>query len=163
MWPRTFGVFQGSPTKRSNLHPTPYPPGGISAIIFEATEPFGRAGNDDVHRLSFLLSSPPVRAIRWTLSPDRKVSGERAVHRVQEPSCTAPTTGLHMQEFDPVAPRIDEHIDTAVKRIFPHLRTDKSAEGVKALTHIGRRRPEPISETVVQAKHCPRWCEASPR
>ena len=38
-----------------------------------------------------------------------------------------------------------------------------SAEGVKALTHIGRLRPEPISETVVQAKHCPRWCEASPR
>ena len=73
------------------------------------------------------------------------------------------TTGLHMQEFDPVAPCIDEHIDTAVKRIFPHLRTDKSAEGVKALTHIGRLRPEPISETVVQAKHCPRWCEASPR
>lgn len=59
------------------------------------------------------------------------------------------TTGLHMQEFDPVVPRIDEHIDTTVKRIFPHLRTDKSAEGVKVLTHIGRLRPEPISETVV--------------
>ena len=37
------------------------------------------------------------------------------------------TTGLHMQEFDTVAPRIDEHIDTTVKRIFPHLRADKSA------------------------------------
>lgn len=69
----------------------------------------------------------------------------------------------HMQEFDSVVPRIDEHIDTTIKRVFPHLRTDKSTEGVKALTHIGRLRPEPISETVVQAKHCPRWCEASPR
>lgn len=59
------------------------------------------------------------------------------------------TTGFHMQEFDPVAPHIDGHIDTTVKRIFPHLRTDKSAEGVKALTHIGQLRPEPISETVV--------------
>ena len=68
-----------------------------------------------------------------------------------------------MLTFDPVAPRIDEHIDTTVKRFFPHLRTDKSAEGVKALTHIGRSRPEPISETVVQAKLCPMWCEASPR
>lgn len=72
------------------------------------------------------------------------------------------TTGFHMQEFDPVAPRIDEHIDTTVKRIFTHLRADKSAEGVKALAHIGRLRPEPISETVVQAKHCPGWYEASP-
>lgn len=56
---------------------------------------------------------------------------------------------FHMQEFDSVVPRIDEHIDTTVKRVFPHLCTDKSAEGVKALTHIGRLRPEPISETVV--------------
>lgn len=70
---------------------------------------------------------------------------------------------FHMQEFDSVVPRIDEHIDTTAKRVFPHLCTDKAAEGVKALTHIGRLRPEPISETVVQAKHCPRWCEASPR
>ena len=44
-----------------------------------------------------------------------------------------------------------------------HLRTDKSAEDVKALEHIGRLRPEPISETVIQAKHCPGWCETSPR
>lgn len=73
------------------------------------------------------------------------------------------TTGLHMQEFDPVAPRIDEHIDTTAKRIVTHLRADKSAEGVKALAHIGRLRPEPIAETVVQAKHCPGWCGASPR
>ena len=29
--------------------------------------------------------------------------------------------------------RIDEHIYTTVKRIFPHLRADKSAEGVKLL------------------------------
>lgn len=36
-------------------------------------------------------------------------------------------TGLHMQEFDPVAPRVDEHIDTTVKRVFAHLRADKSA------------------------------------
>lgn len=56
---------------------------------------------------------------------------------------------FHMQEFDSVVPRIDEHIDTTVKRVFPHLCTDKSAKGVKALTHIGRLRPEPISETVV--------------
>lgn len=72
------------------------------------------------------------------------------------------TTGLHMQEFDPAAPRVDEHIDTSVKRIFPHLRTDKSAEGVKALTHIGRLRPEPVTKTIVQTKHCPEWCGASP-
>ena len=73
------------------------------------------------------------------------------------------TTGLHMQEFDPIAPYDDEHIDTTVKKVFSHLRTDKSAEGVKALAHIGRRRPEPVSETVVQAKHCPGWCGAYPR
>ena len=73
------------------------------------------------------------------------------------------TTWLHMQELDPVSPRVDKHIDTTVKRIFPHLRTDKSAEGVKALAHIGRLRPEPVSETVVQAKHCPGWCGAYPR
>lgn len=72
------------------------------------------------------------------------------------------TTWLHMQKLDPVAPRIDEHIDTTVKRIFSHLRTDKSAEGVKALAHIGRLRPEPVSEAVVQAKHCLGWCGASP-
>lgn len=73
------------------------------------------------------------------------------------------TTGLHMQEFDSVAPRVDEHIDTTVKWVFPHLRADKPAEGVKTLAHIGRLRPEPVSETVVQAKHCPGWCGASPR
>lgn len=38
-----------------------------------------------------------------------------------------------MQEFDSVVPRIDEHIDTTIKRIFPHLRTDKSTDGVKLL------------------------------
>ena len=43
--------------------------------------------------------------------------------------------------------RIDEHIYTTVKRVFPHLRADKSAEGVKALAQIGRLRPEPVSET----------------
>ena len=59
------------------------------------------------------------------------------------------TTGLHMQEFDSVVPCIDEHIDTTIKRIFPQLRTVKSTESVKALMHIGRLRPEPISETVV--------------
>lgn len=73
------------------------------------------------------------------------------------------TTWLHMQELDPIAPRVDEHINTTVKRVFSHLRTDKSAEGVKALAHIGRRRPELVSETVVQAKHCPGWCGAYPR
>ena len=65
------------------------------------------------------------------------------------------TAGLHMQQFDSVAPRVDEHIDTTVKRIFPHLRADKSAEGIKALAHIGRLRPEPVAKTVVQTKHCP--------
>ena len=39
----------------------------------------------------------------------------------------------HMQEFDSVVPRIDEHIDTTIKRVFPHLRTDKSTEGEKLL------------------------------
>ena len=29
------------------------------------------------------------------------------------------TTGLHIQEFDSVEPRIDEHIDTTIKRNFP--------------------------------------------
>ena len=62
----------------------------ISAIIFDVIEPFGHAGNDDVHRLSFLLSSQPIHAIRWPLSPARKASGGRAVHHVREPSCTAP-------------------------------------------------------------------------
>ena len=46
--------------------------------------------------------------------------------------------------------RIDEHIDTTVKRIFPHLRADKSAEGVKALAHIGRLRPEPVSDVCLR-------------
>lgn len=68
-----------------------------------------------------------------------------------------------MQKFDPVASRVYEHIDTTVKRVFPHFRMDKSAEGVKALANIGRLRPEPVSETVIQAKHCLGWCEASPR
>ena len=70
---------------------------------------------------------------------------------------------LHVQELDPVAPRIDEHIDTSVERILPHLRADKTAEGIEALAHVGRLRPEPVPETVVQAKHCPGWCGASLR
>ena len=73
------------------------------------------------------------------------------------------STGLHMQELDAVAPRIDEHVDAPVKGILPHLRSDKPAEGVEALAHVGRFRPEPVTEAVVQAKHCPGWCGASPR
>ena len=46
--------------------------------------------------------------------------------------------------------RIHEHIDTTVKRVFPHLRTDKSAEGVKTLAHIGRLRPEPVSDVCLR-------------
>ena len=46
--------------------------------------------------------------------------------------------------------RIDEHIGTTVKRVSPHLRADKSAEGVKTLTHIGRLRPEPVSDVCLR-------------
>lgn len=73
------------------------------------------------------------------------------------------TARLHVQELDAVAPRVDEHIDATVKRVLSHLRADKPAEGVEALAHVGRFRPEPVTQTVVQAKHCSEWCGASPR
>ena len=53
--------------------------------------------------------------------------------KTRQHCCSKAWFVFYMQEFDPVVPRIDEHIDTTVKRIFPHLRTDKSAEGVKLL------------------------------
>lgn len=72
------------------------------------------------------------------------------------------TSRFHVQEFDAVTTGIDEDIYTAVKRILAHTGPDQTAQGMETLAHVRRLRPEPVLLAVIQTKHCPELCAASP-